>query len=110
LGLATLALEEAARDAAAGVELFLVIDGEREEVLPLARRLGGDGGDQQYGAVDLDEHGARGLPRDFAGFEGDLVLAVLEGLGDFRHVCSPWDCLRMDRDRPLPVTAGGIAG
>ena len=23
---------------------------------------------------------------DFAGFEGDFVLAVLEGLGDFRHV------------------------
>ena len=39
LGLATFALEEAARDAAAGVELFLVVDGEREEILPFARAL-----------------------------------------------------------------------
>src|SRR5690606_41747700 len=34
LGGAALALEEAAGDAAAGIELLLVVDGERKEVLP----------------------------------------------------------------------------
>jgi hypothetical protein len=39
LGRTAFALEEATRDAATGVELFLVVDGEREEVLAFARRL-----------------------------------------------------------------------
>src|SRR5690606_36517504 len=39
LGRSALALEEAARDAPGGGELFLVVDGEREEILPLLYRL-----------------------------------------------------------------------
>ncbi len=88
LALASFTLEEATRDAAAGVELLLVVDGQREEVLPFARGLVGDGADQQHGAFARDHHGPACLARDLAGFEGYLVLAVLEGLGDFRHVDS----------------------
>src|SRR5690606_8619259 len=87
---AAFALEETTRDAAAGVELFLVVDGEGEEVLPLALRLGRDRGDQQYGAVALDHDRAAGLARDLAGLQRDFMVAVLEGLGDFRHVGIPW--------------------
>src|SRR5690606_3088152 len=85
LGGAALALEEAARDAAAGVELFLVVDGQREEVLPFAGGLVGHRGDQQYGAIALDHDRAAGLARDLAGLQRDFMVAVLEGLGDFRH-------------------------
>src|SRR5690606_38042317 len=87
---AAFALEETTRDAAAGVELFLVVDGEGEEVLPLALRLGRDRGDQQHGAVALDHDRAAGLARDLAGLQRDFMVAVLEGLGDFRHVGIPW--------------------
>src|SRR5690606_13362667 len=81
-----LALEEATRDAAAGVELLLIVDGQGEEVLALARGLVGDGADQQHGVFNLDDDGAASLAGDLAGFQGDLVLAVLEGLGNFCHV------------------------
>src|SRR3546814_10656278 len=81
LGLAAFALEEAARDAAAGVELLLVVDGEREEVLPLARGLVGDGADQQHGALARDHDRATSLASDLAGFDGDREVAVLEALG-----------------------------
>ena len=39
LGGAALALEEAARDAPGGREFFLIVDGEREEILPFLDRL-----------------------------------------------------------------------
>src|SRR5690606_8363485 len=83
-------LEEATRDAATGVELLLVVHRQREEVLPFARGLVGHGADQQHGAVALDHDGAARLARDLAGFERDVMVAVLEGLGDFRHVGIPW--------------------
>ncbi len=44
LGCAAFALEKAARDAPGGGELFLIVDGEREEVLPFLHRLGGRDG------------------------------------------------------------------
>ena len=85
LGLAAFALEEPTRDAAAGVELLLVVDGQREEVLAFARALVGHRADKHDGAFARDHHGAAGLARDLAGFKGDLVLAVLEGFADLRH-------------------------
>ncbi len=92
LGRTAFTLEETTRDTAAGVELFLIIDGQREEVLAFARALGGDGGDQQYGVVHLDDDGTAGLAGDFAGLKRDGVLAVLEGFGDFCHGGCPWGC------------------
>ena len=85
-GLATFALEEAARDAAAGVELFLVVDGEREEILPFARGLRGDGRHQHDGAFCRHHYRTAGLAGDLAGLEHHGVLAVLETLGHFCHV------------------------
>src|SRR5690606_4110224 len=110
LGLAAFALEEAARDAAAGVELLLVVDGEREEVLPLARGLVGDGADQQHGAVDRNHDGAAGLAGDLAGLDRERLVAVLEALGNFCHVCIPWMTLAMNRMRALACKRADRAG
>ncbi len=106
LGRAAFALEEATGDAAAGVELLLVVDRQREEVLAFAGGLGGDGADQQYGVVHLDDDGAAGLAGDFAGFQGDGVLAVLEGFGDFCHVVS-LDIACSDSGPPAALAVGG---
>ncbi len=84
-GRAAFALEETARDTATCVELLLIVAGQGEEVLALTRALGGNGGDQQHGVVELDDDGTAGLTGDFAGFKRDGVLAVLEGFGDFCH-------------------------
>ncbi len=63
------ALEIAAGNAARGVGLFLVVDGERQEVDAFARLLGGDDGGEHGGLAVGGEHGAVGLARDLAGFE-----------------------------------------
>ena len=76
-------------DAAGRVELFLVVDGEREEILPFARLLRGNRRDQHHGAAHADHHRTGGLARDLAGFDGDGVFAVLERLGYFCHVSCP---------------------
>src|SRR6185437_7108220 len=89
-GRAAFTLEEAAGNAAGGVELFLIIDGEREEILPFARFLRGDRRDQHHGAAHADHHGAGGLARDLASFDGDGMLAVLERFGYFCHESCPW--------------------
>src|SRR6185312_12011778 len=91
-GRAAFTLEETAGDAAGGVELFLVIDGEREEILPFARLLRGDRRDQHHGAAHRDHYGAGGLARDLASFDGDGMLAVLKRLGYFCHGSCPLVC------------------
>ena len=83
------ALEEAARNLAGGVGLLDVVDGQREEILSRFGAFGGHHGGKHHGVVDVDQHGAGGLPGDLAGFHGDRVLAPLERLGDLvekRHV------------------------
>ena len=49
LGRTAFALEVAAGNAARGVGLFLVVDGQRQEVDAFARRLGGDDGGEHDG-------------------------------------------------------------
>src|SRR5690606_23218780 len=105
LGRAAFALEEAARDAPAGIELLLVIDGQREEVLPFTRGPVGDRGDQQHGAVAGHHDRAAGLACDLAGLERDRPIAVLEALGNFRHV-GFLETLAMNRTWPLPGAGG----
>ena len=85
LGGTAFTLEEAARNTAAGIEFFLVVDGQREKIHALALRLGGHGGDQDHGAFDADDDRTTGLTRDFTGFDADLMLSVLEGFHDFCH-------------------------
>jgi hypothetical protein len=61
-----LALEEPPRDAARGVGLLLVVDGEREEILARFHVGAADAGDEDHGVIDGDEAGAIGLAGDFA--------------------------------------------
>ena len=70
------ALEEAAGNLARGVRLFLVVDGQREEVLARLRRPARDRGDEHDGVVEAHQDGAAGLAGDFAGFERQRVTAV----------------------------------
>ncbi len=77
-GRAAFALEEAAGNAAGRVELFLVVDGEREEVLPFARLGRRDRSDQHDGAAHADHDRTAGLAGDFARLQRDVVISVLE--------------------------------
>ncbi|MCY1297823.1 hypothetical protein D9M70_472760 [compost metagenome] len=95
------ALEVATRDLAGSVGLFLVVDGQREEVLARLRRLGrNDGGENDGFAVGGDD-GAVSLTGDLAGFElertpspFDFNLVGIEHVlsfmcgGPFRGCCS----------------------
>ena len=75
LGRPAFALEEAARNLAGGKCLFLIIDGEREKIDPLARRLGGGGGAKHHGFAIGDQHGAVGLTGDPTRLQGQLPAA-----------------------------------
>ena len=63
------ALEIAAGNAARGIGLFDVVDGQRQEVDAFAGRLGGDDGGEHDGLAIGGEHGAVGLTGDLAGFK-----------------------------------------
>ena len=81
------ALEKAAGNLAGGVGLFLVVDGQREEVLAGLGFSAGDDGDQHDGIVEADHDGAACLAGDFAGFERQRVAAVRYRFLDGVHVC-----------------------
>src|SRR5690606_30163865 len=71
-------LEEAAGDLAGCEGLFLVVDGQREEIETRLRLPGGDhGGEHDRFAVG-GEHGAIGLPRDLAGLKDERATAPLD--------------------------------
>ncbi len=76
LGGAPLALEKTAGDAAGGIGLLYVIDGQREEVLAwlgfLARHYGG----QHDRVVHRTDHGSTRLTRDLAGLQRDGMCTV----------------------------------
>ncbi len=76
------ALEVTAGDAARGIGLFLIIDGQGKEIDALAGRLGGDDGRQNDGLAIGGENSAVGLPRDFPGFqsEGTPTPVDLDGM------------------------------
>ena len=73
------ALEEAAGDLAGRVGLFLIVDGQREEVASRDVLLVADRRHEDDGVRHVDEHGAVGLPGDDAGFDRDVMGTVLEG-------------------------------
>ena len=85
LGRPAFAFEEAAGNASRGVGAFLVVDRHREEILPRHRLALRHDGDEHHGVAHAGEAGAAGLTRDLAGFEGDGMTAVLEGLGNLGH-------------------------
>ena len=78
VGQAPFALEIAARNAAGGEGLLLIVDGEGKEVLPGLRLLGGDDGRQHGRFAPGSEHRAVGLTGHAAGFEHELAPAPVE--------------------------------
>ena len=84
----SLALEIAAWDAARGESLFLVVDGEREEVLPRLGCLGADHGGEHGGLAVRGQHGAIGLTGDTAGLEHELAPGPVQYFAvDVEHAC-----------------------
>ncbi len=69
LGGPAFALEIAAGNAARGVGLLLIVDGQRQEVDAFAGRFGGDDGGKDHGFAVGRQHGAVGLAGDFSGFK-----------------------------------------
>ena len=69
LGGPAFALEIAAGNAARGIGLFDVVDGQRQEVDAFAGRLGGDDGGEHDGLAIGRQHGAVGLTGDLSGFK-----------------------------------------
>ena len=78
VGRAPFALEIAARNAARGEGLFLVVDGQGKEILAGLRLLGGDHGRQHGGFAPGGEHRAVGLTGHASGLEGQLAAAPVE--------------------------------
>ena len=76
------ALEEAAGDLTGREGLFLVVDGQREEVLPRLRGFDAHGGTQHNGLAIADHHGAVGLAGDLTGFEDELAAAPFDFLAE----------------------------
>ncbi len=97
LGGTTLALEIPARNAACREGFFLIVDGERKEVLAGLRGFGGDDGGEHCGLAPTGEHGAVRLTGDLARLEHELApcpvefFAVnLKHIRSFFHEASRW--------------------
>ena len=78
IGRAPFALEIAAGNSPRRERLFLVVDGERKEILSRLRLLGGDDRRQDRGFAPGGEHGAVGLASQPAGFKRELPAAPVE--------------------------------
>ena len=78
LGRAALALEEAAGDSAGCGEFFLVVDGEREEILSRLDPLGGGHRAKHHGFAEGREDRAVGLAGNAARFELEGLTAPLD--------------------------------
>ena len=77
-GRSALALEEAAGDSAGSGQFLLVVDGQREEVLPRLDRLGGGDCAQHHGFAEGRENRAVGLAGNAARFELEGLSAPLD--------------------------------
>gem|GEM_PF-4552781 len=72
------ALEKTARDLARSVGLFLIVDGQREEVLAGVGLLLTDHGHEDDGIAHAGDNRTAGLASNFAGLECDSLAAKLE--------------------------------
>ncbi len=79
LGRTALALEKTAGDTARRRELLLIVNGQREEVLPFLHILRGRHGAQHHRLAQRRDHRAVGLTGHLAGFEGQRLAAPLDG-------------------------------
>ena len=96
LAWAAFALEETAGDFACSVGLFLIVDGQREEVLAFFNGCLRDGRNEHDGVAVANEHGGIGLTANFAGLKGEGMCAILNGLsGCGQHRLLPFFCMRL---------------
>ncbi len=82
LGRAPFALEKPTGDLARGKGFFLVIHGQREEILPRLRRFRAHRRAQHDGIAIADHHRTIGLTGDLAGFQNELTAAPVEFLAE----------------------------
>ena len=83
------AFEETAGDFTCCVSTFEIIDSQREEVLAFFHFFVGGNGNQNNGVAHGYFNGSCGLASDFAGFQSNDLITVLEGLNVFiEHHCS----------------------
>jgi hypothetical protein len=93
-----LALEEAARDLAGGEGLLLIVDREREEILPRLRLLHRDRRAQHRRLAIRRHDGAIGLTGDLAGLEDEAAAAPVQLLAEYlEHLASLFLSLRETR-------------
>src|SRR6185437_6135264 len=84
------ALEEAARDLAGRKCLLLVVDGEREKILPRFRLLHPDGGAQYRRLAISRHHRAVGLARNLARLEHEAAAAPHQLFAEYvEHLSFP---------------------
>ena len=98
LGRTAFTLEIAARDLAGGKGLFLVVDGQREEIEAWLRLLHRDDGGEHDGLAIGGEHSAVSLAGDLAGFQDERTAAPF----DFHFVVIE-HVLSFICGRPAPV-------
>ena len=72
-------LKKSTGDLAGRVGSFLIIHGQREEILSRLDVLLADDGDQHHGVVHVYHDGAVSLACNFAGFERQRVAPVVDG-------------------------------
>ena len=78
---AAFALEKAARNTAGGREFFLIVNGQREEVLAFLDALGGGHGAQHHGFAIGGQTSAVSVPGTTAGFQSEGRSAPLQRYG-----------------------------
>ena len=95
------ALEEAAGDLARGEGFFLVVDGQREEILTGFGGLHANGGAEHDGLAVRDQHGAIGLAGDLAGFQDQLAPAPVEFLAEIIEHSASLRCTASADGKPV---------
>ena len=103
-------LEEAARDLAGGEGLFLVMHGEREEILPRLRGTRTNSGAKHNRVTQTRHHGTIGLAGDLAAFQNQGLAApgdfLAEVIFEHRHPLGRWP---MPARTTLPPPLGNSA-
>ncbi len=80
-GCTAFTFEEAARDAASSREFFLIMYGQREEILPFTYGFGGGYCAQHHGFAISSQNGAVCLTGNLAGFESEGFAAPFNRYG-----------------------------
>src|SRR5690606_12309541 len=109
LGRTAFTLEIAARDLAGGEGLFLVVDGQREEIQARLGRVAVDDGGEDHGLAVGGQDGAVGLTGDAARFQRQRAAGPIDRLAfDIEHVSSFVYRGRIPRGVPSMGGASGV--